>query len=248
MARTERPIVPRRLTAHLVQWLGGWPPTVPLQVIETRRRLEPGWDGNVHPGLGVADPAAGAVLSIPPAAADDVRRLADHGDRAVVLPRLPVLLGLPDRGTYEAVFRWTTAPTPLPDAGQWLPADRADVPAWLQPFGGQVLVATDLNDRHLAGVGIKHHDRYGHELSVVTTPAARGRGLARALVAQAARRVLDDGAVPTYLHDPANAASASVADAAGFPDLGWTSFGISEASRRDASAATTKAPSTSINL
>jgi len=31
--------------------------------------------------------------------------------------------------------------------------------------------------------------------------------------------------VPTYLHDPANLASARVADAAGFPDRGWAVFG-----------------------
>ena len=34
------------------------------------------------------------------------------------------------------------------------------------------------------------------------------------------------GVVPTYLHDPANTASAKVADAAGFPDRGWTVLGM----------------------
>jgi predicted GNAT family acetyltransferase len=33
--------------------------------------------------------------------------------------------------------------------------------------------------------------------------------------------VLDDGKVPTYLHDLRNRASARVAEAAGFHDLGW---------------------------
>jgi predicted GNAT family acetyltransferase len=75
-------------------------------------------------------------------------------------------------------------------------------------------------------VGIKHHDRHGHELAVGTEPAARGRGLARRLVAQAARRILDEGAVPTYQHDPANIASARVAEAAGFPDRGWRSIAL----------------------
>jgi hypothetical protein len=37
--------------------------------------------------------------------------------------------------------------------------------------------------------------------------------------------VLADGAVPLYQHDPENTASARVADAAGFPDRGWTSVG-----------------------
>jgi len=45
-------------------------------------------------------------------------------------------------------------------------------------------------------------------------------------VAQAARTLLAGGVIPTYLHDPANTASAKVADAAGFPDRGWTAIGI----------------------
>jgi GNAT superfamily N-acetyltransferase len=94
------------------------------------------------------------------------------------------------------------------------------------PFGGQVLIARDERGRYLAGVGVKRHDGDGHELSVGTEPAARGNGLARRLVAQAARAVLADGKVPTYLHDPANSASARVADAAGFPDLGWQVLGM----------------------
>jgi predicted GNAT family acetyltransferase len=80
--------------------------------------------------------------------------------------------------------------------------------------------------RPVAGVGIKVHDRLGRELSVVTDEAARGRGLARRLVATAARRILADGCVPTYLHAPDNAASARVAEQVGFADHGWTVHGL----------------------
>lgn len=73
------PAVPVRLTAYLTQWLGTWPATTPLQVIATPGRLQPGWDGKAHPALAVADPATGAVLSVPPTVADDVRRWADRG-------------------------------------------------------------------------------------------------------------------------------------------------------------------------
>jgi GNAT superfamily N-acetyltransferase len=122
------------------------------------------------------------------------------------------------------VFRWSTSPTAdLADAGEWRPSDAPELPDWLRPFGGDVLVAADPESgAYLAGVGIKRHNAFGQELSVGTAPEARGRGLARRLVAQAARRILDEGAVPTYLHDPANAASAKVAAAAGFPDRGWS--------------------------
>ncbi|WP_218122502.1 GNAT family N-acetyltransferase [Blastococcus aurantiacus] len=169
----------------------------------------------------------GAVLSVPPAAADDVRRLASSG-LDPLLEKVPELVGESDRSTYRAVFRWTTDPADLPEPGEWVLADTPGLPAWLRPFGGHVLVAADPDGTHLAGVGVKRHDLAGHELAVVTAPPARGRGLARALVAQAARRLLRTGALPTYMHDPANTASARVAEAAGFQDRGWTAFGLGE--------------------
>jgi GNAT superfamily N-acetyltransferase len=195
------------------------------------QREFPGWDGKVHPALGVSAPRCGAVLSVPGRHAPALRQLAAELDLPVLLARLPDVLDQPGRGTYQALFRWTTAPAPLPDAGRWQDAHDPDVPEWLRPFGGQVLVARDHVGRYLAGVGIKRHDRFGHELAVVTEPATRGAGLGRRLVAQAARHVLDSGAIPTYLHDPGNTASGRVADAAGFPDRGWTSFGLSEHTR-----------------
>lgn len=225
---------PARLRAHLAAWLGAWPPGQPLQVVGAAQRELPGWDGQVHPVLGVATPDAGAVLSVPPPHAAALRALAATGADGLpaALAAVPELLGEPGRGTFTATFRWTLAPAPLPDVGSWHDADGAGVPDWLRPFGGQVLLAPDDEGRRwLAGVGIKRHDRHGHELAVVTQPAARGRGLARRLVAQAARRVLDHGAVPTYLHEPANTASARVAQAAGFADVGWTSSGLQETSQ-----------------
>ena len=109
--------------------------------------------------------------------------------------------------------------------------DDPRVPAWLHPFGGEVLIAlipADQLDQRAAtrntsaaGVGIKRHDRFGWVVAVGTEDRFAGQGLGRRLVAQAARRVITDGAVATYLHDPRNLASAKVAEAAGFPDRGW---------------------------
>jgi GNAT superfamily N-acetyltransferase len=217
----------RRLLHHLVTWLGQWPAGQPLAVVGSTRRTEPGWDGLIHPAIGVGGPT-GRVLSVPPPWTGAVRQLAAT-DPDRLLELLPTRIGHPDHRAFEAVFRWTVAPTPLPDAGTWLPADDAVVPDWLRPFGQEVLVVRDEDTGgYLAGVGIKRHDQYGHELSVGTDPAARGRGLARRLVAQAARRVLDEGAVPTYLHDPGNLASAKVAEAAGLADEGWTFLGVTK--------------------
>lgn len=182
----------------------------------------------MFPLLGVSTPDA-TVLSVPPGRVATVRdRVTRLGSRwRELLPSLPDLLGHEGLHVYSGVFRWCEQPAPLSDAGVWVAADDPTVPEWLRPFGHQVLVAWDPDTgAYLAGVGIKVHDECGRELAVGTESAARQRGLARRLVAQAARRVLDEGGIPTYQHDPANVASARVADAAGFPDRGWRSLGM----------------------
>ena len=212
-----------RLAAHLRTWLGRWPGAGPgLTVVGCPARDEPGWDGGLHRVIGVAAPEHG-VLSVPPASAAAVAAwIDDGGDPA----EIPTVAGLA-RPWFVGVFRWSDSPAPLPDAGEWIAADHPSVPPWLRPFGGEVLVAVDeVTGKHLAGVGVKVHDAHGRELAVVTAEAARGRGLARRLVAQAARRVLDEGAVPTYVHARSNTASARVATAAGFPDRGWSLLAV----------------------
>ncbi|MFC0530043.1 GNAT family N-acetyltransferase [Phytohabitans kaempferiae] len=216
----------KRLYHHLVTWLGQWPAGQPMVVVGSERRTQPGWDGEVYPMVGVGAPA-GTVISVAPPRAAAARVLTDQ-PLDDLLAKLPAALGLDGgRRAYRGVFRYSLAPTPLPDAGEWLPHDDPVVPRWLRPFGGEVLIARDPETgAYLAGVGIKRHDAHGNELSVGTEEAARGRGLARRLVAQAARRVLDEGAVPTYLHDLDNIGSARAAEAAGFRDRGWSVYGV----------------------
>lgn len=212
-----------RLAAHLRSWLGRWPGAGSgLTVVGSPARDEPAWDGGLHRVIGVTEPGRG-VLSVPPAVAGVVTAWLDGGGAPARIPGVAGMGG----AWFDGVFRWTERPAPLPDAGEWIAADDPSVPAWLRWFGGEVLVAVDHGTgEHLAGVGVKDHDAHGRELAVVTTEAARGRGLARRLVAQAARRVLDEGAVPTYVHERANTASARVATAAGFPDRGWAFLAV----------------------
>jgi GNAT superfamily N-acetyltransferase len=216
-----------RLHAHLASWLGRWPSSNGyLDVVGSPNREQPGWDGKVHPAIGVRSDLDGGVLSVPTRGIPSVRALT--GRRLDdILAALPAAVGRPDGESYLGIFRWSDAPAALPEAGEWIPADHPAVPGWLRVFTPEVLVALDpQTGAYLAGVGIKRHDRYGHELAVGTAPAARQRGLAKRLVAQAARRVRDEGAIPTYIHDPANTASAHTADAAGFPDRGWTVLAV----------------------
>ncbi len=227
-------VVPARLVEHLAHWLGDWPDPSRsehlhgVEIVGHQPRLLPGWDGHVHDVLGVATPTF-AVLSVAPDAAEPLRRVVGTGsldaDVAALRNALPSVLGR--EGTLGlGLFRWSDAPTSTPDAGEWV--DRSDprVPEWLRPFNGDLLIAWDDAGDYGAGVGRKQHDPFGHELSVGTEPSLRGRGIGRHLVATAARRVLDDGAIPTYLHAPDNHASAKVADAAGFPDVGWKIVGF----------------------
>jgi GNAT superfamily N-acetyltransferase len=214
---------PDRLVEHLRSWAGAWPPVrAGVRLVANPRNALPAWDGLVHPVTGVVDPAGRGVLAVPPATYDLLE--PDVPDVEALLRRLPDLLGRPELEAYQAIFRWSSAPTSLEDVGTWVEVTHRTVPEWLHPFGGQALVVLD-DGVYVAGVGIKRHDDAGWEIAVGTEPAARDRGLARRLVAQAARHVLAHGAVPTYFHDPGNIASAHVAEAAGFPDRGWTAFG-----------------------
>lgn len=213
------------LGLFLRSWLGSWPPRRALDVRTWPGRDRPGWDGTTVPGLGVESPA-GTVLSLSPSlnvdagALDPERMMAVWRSRSAATA-IPALLGHPELTLGRGTFRWSDRPAALPEIGEWVVSDDPRLPAWLHAFDGDVLVTWDREGRYAAGVGRKRHNPYGHELAVGTDPAHRGRGLASKLVAQAARRVLADGALPIYLHGGGNVGSARVADHAGFPDRGW---------------------------
>ncbi len=222
-----------RLTTHLHAWLGAWPPSAEgITVVGSPLRTQPGWDGHVHDFLGVATPTS-AVLSVPPNAVDsltDAVAALEPGtlhhmlDALGASDALPNALGRTGR-MGRGFFRWAHELPHGDDVGEWIPTDDARVPEWLKPFNGDVLIAWDDEGNYGAGVGRKRHDSFGHEISVGTEEALRGRGIARRLVATAARRIAADGAIATYLHAPDNHASAKVADASGFPDEGWKVIG-----------------------
>jgi RimJ/RimL family protein N-acetyltransferase len=216
------PDLDERLHAHLVAYLGGWSPEGGggMQVVGWPGRLEPGWDGSRALAV-VVRSAVGTVLSVAPDAVAAATRLSDRLESDSFPADLAVAVGAPGRFSPWLVLRWSTTPAAIPPLGSWIDADHPSLPEWLHAFPGRVLAAFDDDGRYLAGVGLKPHSRWGQELAVGTDEAARGRGLGRRVVAEAARAVLADGAVPLYVHHPDNVASAHVADAAGFPDLGW---------------------------
>lgn len=218
---------------QLQAWLGGWPPARPVLVVADPTPAVPGWDGGPRGVTGVVDPTGRCVVRVPPEVA--ARLPALLADVDALLAALPAAVGGPGRAE-AGVLRWAQrvpGPELSPDAGVWLPAVLADdgdprVPPWLRPFGGDVLVALDDAGRHLAGVGLLRHHAGLQEIAVATTEAARRRGLARRLVAQAARTVTAAGSAVLYLHAPVNEGSALVARSSGFPDTGWQILGFFE--------------------
>jgi GNAT superfamily N-acetyltransferase len=167
------------------------------------------------------------MIAVPPSAVSAVRdAIGDDPNRPGLGDELGAILGVGPAAFGAGVFRTTDRVAPdIADVGVWFEHQTDGLPEWLAPFNGPRLVVFE-DARPIAGVGIKIHDRYGRELAVVTDEEARGRGLARRLVATAARRVLAEGAVPVYLHAPDNTASARVAEAVGFVDHGWTVHGL----------------------
>lgn len=213
-----------RLHRHLRAWLGAWPPESKVTVVGCDGRVEPGWDGTVRPFAGVSTPE-GTILSVPPGGVDDLR--AAGATLEEILDAVPEALGHPGAVVGRGVYRYSTAPAPPPATpiGEWVPAEDPDVPAWLRPFGGKVLVVRE-DGKYVAGLGVKRHDDIGLEVAVATEEAWRGRGLARALVSRASAAILRGGGVPIYLHGRGNTASARVAEASGFPDRGWLILGL----------------------
>jgi GNAT superfamily N-acetyltransferase len=211
--------LPDAVRRHLAEWFGGWPTkTSGIVVIESDVRNKPGWDGNMLPVVGVTHNDFG-VLSVAPGQASVVTDRLKHTDPADLANTLGLMVG---------IFRWNVTEPPGDDVGEWVATTDKRIPAWLKPFNGDVLIQWDDEGRYGAGVGRKMHNAFGHEISVGTEESLRGRGIARRLVATAARRILSDGAVPTYVHLLDNHASAKVAEAAGFDDRGWRYVGTPE--------------------
>jgi GNAT superfamily N-acetyltransferase len=221
------------IDTHLASWIGAWPPPSPgLHVVATEHRDRPGWDGAVRPLLGAVDADGAGLVAVSPRFANAVTALLQGRPAAALddpdlCSRVGHAVAGPGTQLGRGVLRWATqVNADIEEVGVWRAWDDPIVPAWLAPFRGEALLALDEDGAYAGGVGIKRHDATGHELSVVTDAAHRGQGLARRLVATAARHHLSDVPLLTYLHDSANTGSARVADAVGFPDRGWGVLGV----------------------
>lgn len=201
--------------------LGTWPPVPRTVTISTSpSRVAPGWDGRVRPFSGVRTPD-GAVVSVPADLVDRARRLIT--DDATITPGLREL-GLVRDEVTPWTMRWVTDDRGLADLeplGQWVAPDHPAVPQWVAPFPGEVLAAFDDDGAYLGVVALKPVAATAVEISVGTDERSRGLGIARRLVATAARAQLEEGLAVLYVHAVDNDASAKVAEAVGLTDRGW---------------------------
>jgi GNAT superfamily N-acetyltransferase len=101
-----------------------------------------------------------------------------------------------------------------------LDASDPRLPDWVHGhFVGEAWVVLE-DGEVLSTAVLKRYDERLREISVGTAPAARGRGLARSVVAAAARAVLAEGRAVLYNHAVDNDASARVAESVGLHELG----------------------------
>jgi hypothetical protein len=160
----------------------------------------------------------GAVVGVAPAHA---ARLREHLDGPeTVVPALRALAAELPGHMFSGTAR-TGVVVPEPAVPVTL-LDAADprLPEWVHGhFVGEAWVVLE-GGKVLSTAVLKRYDDRLREISVGTAPEARGRGLARSVVAAAARSVLAEGRAVLYNHAVDNDASARVAESVGLHVLG----------------------------
>jgi L-amino acid N-acyltransferase YncA len=161
----------------------------------------------------------GAVVAVSPEWAELLRKHLDGPD--TVRPGMAAVAAAIPGHLFSGVAR-TGVEVP-PPAVEVTVIDATDprLPDWvIGHFTGEAWVVLGERGEVLSTAVLKRYDDRLREISVGTAEAARGRGLARSVVAAAARAVLAEGRAVLYNHDPDNHASAKVAESVGLHELG----------------------------
>jgi hypothetical protein len=202
---------------------------VVLAVLGDRYRLPV---GRLHPGQVVVAEAAqagmpvralarrgGAVVAVAPAWS---RRLGELLDGPASLDGALTAAAAAGGGQHWSWVARTGVAVPAPSAEVTvLDATDPRLPEWVVGhFSGEAWVVLGDDGQVLSTAVLKRYDDRLREISVGTSEAARGRGLAKAVTAAAARAVLAEGRAVLYNHDPENHTSARVAEAVGLYEFG----------------------------
>jgi RimJ/RimL family protein N-acetyltransferase len=174
-----------------------------------------------HPGMPVRAlvRGGGAVVAVAPSFSRLLRRQLD-GPESV--ERALEAVAEAAVGRHYAWVARTGVAIPAPSAEVTvLAASDRRLPEWVVGhFTGEAWVVLDDHGQVLSTAVLKRYDDRLREISVGTAEAARGRGLAKAVTAAAARAVLAEGRAVLYNHDPENHTSARVAEAVGLYEFG----------------------------
>jgi len=174
-----------------------------------------------HPSLPVRafTRQGGAVLAVAPEHAALLRRLLDGAVN--VLPPLERAAAELHGHLFSGVARTGVAIPPPTVTVTVLDATDPRLPDWvIGHFTGEAWVVLDGDGKVLSSAVLKRYDDRLREISVGTSERARRRGLARSVVAAAARHVLSEGRAVLYNHAPDNFASAKVAESVGLHEFG----------------------------
>ena len=174
-----------------------------------------------HPGMPVCalTRGGGAVVAVEPAWSVLLRRHLDGP--ASLGTALAAVAGAAGGRHFSWVVR--TGVAIPPPAAEVTVLDTTDprLPEWvIGHFTGEAWVILGDGGRVLSTAVLKRYDDRLREISVGTSEAARGRGLAKAVTAAAARAVLAEGRAVLYNHDATNHTSARVAEAVGLHEFG----------------------------
>jgi uncharacterized protein (DUF1501 family) len=187
-------------------------------------RLEPGRVAvaeAAHPGMPARALArsGGAVVAVAPAWSGLLR---EHLDGPASLGAALAAVAAAAGGRHYSWVARTGVAIPAP-AAEVTVLDATDprLPEWvIGHFSGQAWVVLGDDGEVLSTAVLKRYDERLREISVGTAEAARGRGLAKAVTAAAARAVLAEGRAILYNHDAGNHTSARVAEAVGLHEFG----------------------------
>src|SRR5512132_4564069 len=161
----------------------------------------------------------GAVVAVAPAWSAPLRERLDGP--ASLGPALDAVAAAAGGQHWSWVTR-TGVAIPAPSAEVTvLDATDPRLPGWvIGHFTGEAWVVLGDDGQVLSTAVLKRYDERLREISVGTAEAARGRGLAKAVTAAAARAVLAEGRVFNDTANPEIHTSARVAEAVGLHEFG----------------------------
>jgi GNAT superfamily N-acetyltransferase len=119
-------------------------------------------------------------------------------------------------GDFRAAAAATFAPSPTIDRAEHIADDDASALHLRTRFDGAVFGVRGSHGRLLSWAALKLKSDKVWEIAVATEADYRGRGYARDVVSAATRFTLEQGRLPSYIHDRDNGTSGFVARAVGF--------------------------------